>query len=170
MTVPTSDPARPPTPTGDVVVVPWPRAVVLRARARVAGRPRLLVVAAGTPPPTDCGRDEDWASESAPAADVAARMATLAARPPARPSLPGAFVDRLGDVDVLVLDVLDRHQGRAVRDDVLVEVAGSAAALDRSVRTLRRHLRPLDYDVLAGPAVTLLVVPPPPGAQHGSFV
>jgi hypothetical protein len=158
MFVPDSGRAAPVTAAVDVL--PWPGSAVLRARARAAGRPRLLVVAAGTPPPTDCGRDEDWTSAAAAPTDVAARVARLAALGgTARPSLPGAVVDQLGDVEVLVFDVLDRNHRRAVGNDVLVEVAGSPAGLDRTVATLRRRLRPAGFDVLRERGVTLLVVP-----------
>jgi hypothetical protein len=153
------DSGRAATVTAAVDVLLWPGSAVLRARARAAGRPRLLVVAAGTPPPTDCGRDEDWTSAAAAPTDVAARVARLAALGTARPSLPGAVVDQLGDVEVLVFDVLDRNYGRAVGNDVLVEVAGSPAGLDRTVATLRRRLRPAGFDVLRDGGVTLLVVP-----------
>jgi hypothetical protein len=160
MTVPDSDRAgrAPPAPAA-VDVLPWPGSDGLRARARAAGRPCLMVVAAGTPPPTDCGRDEDWTSAATAPSDVAARTARLAALGTARPSLPGAVVDQFGDVEVLVFDVLARNHGRAVPNDVLVDVAGSPAELDRVVATLRRHLRPAGFDVLRDRAVALLVVP-----------
>jgi hypothetical protein len=129
-----------------VAVVPWPSGAAARRRARLAGVPRLLVVEPGTAPPTDCTRDEDWTTTAAPAADVAARLATLAERPRTGPGIAPAAVAGLDDDAVTLLDVLAAAWPRAVGVD-----ARPAALAD-----VRTALAPTGYDVLTVPGGLLL--------------
>jgi hypothetical protein len=134
-----------------VVVVPWPSGAPARARARLAGAPRLLVVEGGAAPPTDCELDEDWAPAAAPPGDVAARLATLATRPVHRRGIGAdalaAVANDLADHAVVVLDALAARWPRpASRREIPVDGDLSAA-----LGELRAALVPAGYDVLAVP-------------------
>jgi hypothetical protein len=139
-----------------VLVVPWPSAAAARARARLAGAPCLLVVDDGAAPPTDCALDEDWTTSATPARDVAARIATLAARPAGQRWLDQGAVGALPDEAVALLDVLVQRRPRATPLGVVRDVIGPPHDVDATLRGVRSALRPAGYDVLAVPGGVLL--------------
>lgn len=139
-----------------VAVLPWPAGATARARARAGGTPRLLVVAPGAPPPTDCEHDEDWTPAAAAAGDVARRLATLESRPRSAPRLPADVLDELSDAEVAVFDVLDRHWPRAAAMATIVAADPEPANVASTLGRLRRAVRTAGYEVLAVPGGVLL--------------
>ena len=139
----------PATVDARVAIVRWPDDAAGRVRARSIGRPRLLLLDAGTRPPVDCGLDEDWTVATAPPDDIAARLATLATRPSRPHPLPVVVAAALDDDAIAVYDVLAACAPRAVAmarlDDV---VDGDPAAV---LARLRR--------ALGGGEVTIVTVP-----------
>ena len=98
-----------------VAVVRWPCDAAARVRARATGTPCLLMIEPGTAPPSDCALDEDWTTTTAPPADVAARLATLATRPPRRHRLPSDLAAELDDAAIAVYDLLAERAPRPPR-------------------------------------------------------
>jgi hypothetical protein len=141
-----------------VFVVPWPSAAAARARARLAGAPCLLVVDDGAAPPTDCTVDEDWTLSTAPRRDIAARIATLAARPPQRPRLclDAATLGALPDDAVAVLDLLVRRGPRTTPIGLGGSATGPSHDLDATLAAVQEALRPAGYDVFAVPGGVVL--------------
>src|SRR5687768_8818823 len=64
----------------DVVLVRWPDEAERRRQLLEAGRPRLLIVAAGVPAPAPEDCMEDWVRVPAEESDVRARIESLAFR------------------------------------------------------------------------------------------
>ncbi len=151
--MPTPSPA---TVIDRVAVVPWPGGAATRARARVSGTPRLLVVAPGCPPPVDCDRDEDWTASSAPAADIAARLAVLETRPVTRRCLTADVVAGLSDDGITVFDALVRAAPRATTLVGLADLLGDQGDVAATLADLRRAIRGEGYDVISVPGGVLL--------------
>lgn len=146
----------------ELAVIRWPGGADELRRARAAGRPALLVVAARETPPA-LWRHEDWARPTADEAEVLARAAAVCRRAAdgheSRPRLDGDGVLRhrdrwaaLSAIDAriahLLLDRLDRtvpapeleHAGWG-------DAVPSANALRLRMMRLRRHLEPLGLRV-----------------------
>lgn len=141
-----------------VSVVSWPApgAPAARARARLAGAACLLVVGDGAAPPTDCDRDEDWTTLSAPGGDLDARLGRLAARP-AQPCLLSPIVlDGLPDAAVALLDLLERRRPRATPRPAAADVVGTDNDLEDALAHVRRVVQAAGYDVLADDGALLL--------------
>jgi hypothetical protein len=131
-----------------VALVRWPCDAASRVRARATGTPRLLLIEPGTAPPSDCALDEDWTTTVAPPADVAARLAALATRPPRPQRLPSAVAAALDDAAIAVYDVLAERAPRPVPFESLAAAVGTADDLPAAVRRLRQALGTVDADVL----------------------
>jgi hypothetical protein len=131
-----------------VAIVHWPRDAIARVRARATGTPCLLLIEPGTAPPTDCALDEDWTTTTAPPADVASRLATVARRPrpPRRHRLPVDVAAALDDAAIAVYDVLAASAPREVPVARLGDVAhGDPTAV---LARLRRALRGGDVTIV----------------------
>jgi DNA-binding response OmpR family regulator len=143
----------------DVEIIRWPAERARRDEVRGRGRPRLLLVDPGAPPPLPDDCLEDWAREPLSEADLAARVAALelhhswhdpsapqldadgvlhhreawVALPPVEARLMAALLDRSGAV------VTREALGRAGWPDG----APGRNALDVHVLRLRRRVDPL---------------------------
>lgn len=138
----------------------WPVEQVRRDELRKEGRPRLLLLDAGGPPPQEGTDDvEDWIRVPALDVDLRARVEGLRRRVEARvdpsPALDEDGVLRLGDRWVslppvearLAAALLDRF-GAVVSRDALARAGWPAGApgrnaLDVHMLRLRRRLSPL---------------------------
>lgn len=110
-TVPPGEAASPRLSPASVVHLRWPEEDHRRPDLAAMGVPRLLHVAAGSAPPLDLARDEDWVREPATGDDVHLREVGLAHR------LNEAAAPRAGTRPVAVEvddDGLVRWQGRWV--------------------------------------------------------
>lgn len=148
-----------------VTIIPWPDDDGQRSVARAAGRPRLLVVADGAPPPCTIDPLEDWVRTGAPEEDRAARMAALAARldgiepPPSVPELDPFGVLRFGDrwaplppLEARIVAVMLDRFGRVVSRRELTKAGWPEAnpgrnSLDVHVLRLRRRLEPIELAI-----------------------
>ena len=144
----------------DVVLVRWPVEEARRDELSREGRPRLLLLEDGVPPPPAEPDDiEDWIRVPAGEADLRARVDGLRRRAEARidpaPALDDDGVLRLGDRWVslppvearLTAALLDRY-GAVVSRDALARAgwpsgAPGRNALDVHMLRLRRRLSPL---------------------------
>ena len=144
----------------DVVLVRWPVEATRRDDLKREGRPRLLLLEDGVPPPAATADDvEDWIRVPAGEADLRARVDGLRRRAEARidpaPALDDDGVLRLGDRWVslppvearLTAALLDRY-GAVVSRDALARAgwpsgAPGRNALDVHMLRLRRRLSPL---------------------------
>jgi DNA-binding response OmpR family regulator len=144
----------------DVVLVRWPVEKVRRNELRKEGRPRLLLLEDGAPPPPIAADDfEDWIRVPAGEGDLRARVEGLRRRVEARtdpaPVLDDDGVLRLADRWVslppvearLTAALLDRY-GAVVSRDALARAGWPAGApgrnaLDVHMLRLRRRLSPL---------------------------
>lgn len=77
---PDPDPDPGPTRGPDVALVHWPDDDATRRRLQAAHRPRLLLVAAGAPPPVAVDELEDWVRLPVDPEELDIRRATLARR------------------------------------------------------------------------------------------
>jgi DNA-binding response OmpR family regulator len=139
-----------------VTVVRWPGEQRLRDALRERHLACLLVVDAGEHPPADPDVLEDWASASADAAEVEARLATLEGRARKIAEAPTIgddddvvrFAGRwvaLGAVEASIARVLIENVGSLVRRSTIESVAWGGRAVrpnttDRQLHRLRRHL------------------------------
>jgi DNA-binding response OmpR family regulator len=143
----------------DVVLLRWPTEQPRREELRREGRPRLLLVEDGAPPPITVGELEDWIRTPAEEIDLRARVDGLQRRAfglsAAPPELDDDGVLRVGDRWVslppvearLTAALLDRF-GAVVSRENLARAgwpAGSPGrnALDVHVLRLRRRLVPV---------------------------
>jgi hypothetical protein len=141
-----------------VAIVRWPHDPSGRVRARATGTPRLLLIDAGTAPPTDCALDEDWATTAASPADLAARLAALATRPTRPHPLPLAVAADLDDAAVALYDALAARAPMVAAREALGDVLSGAGDLTASLGRLRRALATTGADVLTVPGGLLLAV------------
>ena len=111
----------------------------------------------GTAPPSDCALDEDWTTTTAPPADVAARLATLATRPPRQHRLPSDLAAELDDAAIAVYDVLAERAPRPASLESLDDVVGPAGDIAATVRRLRTALGTIDAEILTVAGGVLLV-------------
>lgn len=148
--------------TEGIALVSWPDERTRLEGARAAGGPRLVLVAAGAPPPVVEDPLEDWVRVPAPDGDVRARARTLLRRAASR-RVPVVDVDtgllRLGErrvtlspVESVLASVLCEHFGSVVGRDTLEQAAWpgetpSRNVLDVHVLRLRRRLAPLDLEI-----------------------
>jgi DNA-binding response OmpR family regulator len=148
----------------DVALVRWPVEQVRRDELRKEGRPRLLLLEDGVPPPPSGADDvEDWIRVPAGEGDLRARVEGLRRRAEARfepaPALDDDGVLRLGDRWVslppvearLTAALLDRY-GAVVSREALARAGWPAGApgrnaLDVHVLRLRRRLAPLSLAI-----------------------
>lgn len=143
----------------------WPAE---EARRRyLAGRPRLLVVDDGQPPPSSLDCLEDWVRTSTDAADVAARVQCLLTRcrthrnglRPPGPDLDPDGVLRAGPgwvalpaLEARITRALLEKEGAVVSREVLMRAgwpqgAASRNALDVHMLRLRRRIAPLELAI-----------------------
>ena len=144
----------------DVVLVRWPVEQVRRDELRKEGRPRLLLLEDGAPPPSAETADfEDWIRVPAGDVDLRARVEGLRRRVEARanpsPALDDDGVLRLGDrwvslppVEARLTAALLGRYGAVVSRDALARAGWPAGApgrnaLDVHMLRLRRRLSPL---------------------------
>jgi hypothetical protein len=155
--------------TNPVAVVRWPSDYTGRARARARGTPCLLVVDEGAAPPSDCGLDEDWTGAAASAADVARRVATLAARPPTRVALAGSVVARLSDAEIAVFVALAERHPDPVPEVALDALGLGTDVLEGALRGLPRRVASDGYAVVrVRGGVLLALVPAEASARSGA--
>ncbi len=135
----------------------WPAEQVRRGELELAGRPRLLLLEDGVPPPVPEDDLEDWIRVPASEEDLRARVDGLRRRceAPSVPDLDEDGVLRLGGAWVslppvearLMAALLDRY-GAVVSRDALARAGWPAGApgrnaLDVHMLRLRRRLGPL---------------------------
>lgn len=144
------------TTSSHVTVLRWPGERALRDALRARRVARLLVVEAGEHPPTDIDVLEDWASASADAAELEARLAALEARATRVDDVPTIGADddvvrfagrwiALGAVEASIARVLIDHVGELVTRSTIEAAAWGdrsvrANTTDRQLHRLRRHL------------------------------
>ena len=119
----------------DVPLIEWPAQDAERRELARAGRPRLLVVAAGHPPPDEWDVLEDWVRAPVDVSEVMARQATLRSRVPLD-SAPRVdehgllwFCGQWAPIppsQVAVVEELVDHAGRLVGTDALRDVYAKA--------------------------------------------
>jgi len=143
----------------DVPMLRWPAEADRRAHLATAGRPRLLVLEPGEPPPLVWDDLEDWVRTPADPVEVQQRMATLAERA-AGVVAPAPAVDADGivrwrgewaavpPIEARLLAALADRLGEVVRREDLVVAAwpqglASDRTLDGRIKHLRRRLAPL---------------------------
>jgi hypothetical protein len=174
-TLPLLDPAPPtlrtvsaPAERGDAVeLVAWPAEGDRRAALAVAGRPRLLLVAAGEAPPSCVDPLEDWVRLPGDPVDIESRRSLLRRRwgPPAsRPVLDedgvlrhGRHLAILPPVEARLAACLLRDADSVVAREALLDAgwphrrAGDASAdgrvLDGRIKLLRRRVAPLGLTI-----------------------
>lgn len=142
----------------------WPVEQVRRDELRKEGRPRLLLLEDGAPPPSAEADDvEDWIRVPADEVDLRARVEGLRCRVKARmdpsPALDDDGVLRLGDrwvslppVEARLTAALVGCYGAVVSRDALARAGWPAGApgrnaLDVHMLRLRRRLSPLDLAI-----------------------
>jgi len=146
-----------------VAVLRWPDEAELRAALRARRLPRLLLVGKGEEPPTDVDELEDWASATADASELEARLAVLETRA----AHVGRAMPTIGDDDVLRFDgkwvalgtvegsvarILIEHLGTVVlRTQIEAAAWGGrsvrANTTDRQLYRLRCHVRELGLEL-----------------------
>lgn len=160
--VPTSDPPDDHLDGPHVALVAWPRDEALRRRLAAARAPRLLLIDAGSAPPTITDELEDWVREPLDPDELAVRIATLVER--ARGTTPRAvpvMLDAdgvlhakevwvaLAPLEARVLAIMLERPGAVCHRADLVRAAwpdgfpADARALDGVVMRLRRRVAPL---------------------------
>ena len=143
----------------DVVVVRWPAERERREHLRQLGRPRLLLLEDGVPPPAPVDCLEDWARAPLDEADMRARLLWLEARAfrhdRSAPVLDADGVLRhdgswvaLPPVEARLMAALLERSGAVVSSDALARAGWPAGApgrnaLDVHVLRLRRRVDPL---------------------------
>lgn len=137
----------------------WPEEDARRARLRVAGDPRLLLVEDGQEPPPVCDCLEDWIRVPASDSDIRARVNALTERSRAHrndaPGLDGHGVLRfegrwvaLPPLEARLTDALVSRFGAVASREAMIKAgwpdgAPGRNALDVHVLRLRRRLLPL---------------------------
>jgi hypothetical protein len=147
----------------DVVLVRWPAEQARCQELRHQGRPRLLLVEDGAPPPSSADDLEDWIRVPVGEVDLRARVDGLRRRLEARvdpaPALDEDGVLRLGDrwvslppVEARLTSALLARYGAVVSREALgragwPEGAPGRNALDVHMLRLRRRLSPLSLAI-----------------------
>lgn len=148
---------------GDVVLLRWPAEQSRREDLRAAGRPRVLLVENGAPPPTPMDDLEDWVRVPAGEIDVRARVDAVRDRAlrgaDSSPHLDADGVLRVGD-RVTVLPPVEARLAAALLDRAGAVVPRAALgragwpdgapgrnALDVHVLRLRRRLAPVGLSI-----------------------
>lgn len=146
-----------------VELVRWPEEETRRARLRLDGVPRLLLVDHGSPPPRTGDELEDWVRVPADEVDLHARVENLEARvrlrAGERPRLDedgvlrvnGSWVP-LPPVEARLTGALLARHGSVVSRDALAasgwpDGAPGRNALDVHVLRLRRRIAPLGLTI-----------------------
>jgi len=140
-----------------VTVLRWPQERELREALRARGVARLLMVEKGTSPPIDTDVLEDWASTTADASEIEARLATLEVRASQLTrELPtigehddvvrfGGRWIALGAVEASIARLLIEQLGSLVTRETIEAVAWQGRSVranttDRQLHRLRGHL------------------------------
>jgi hypothetical protein len=147
------------SPAMEVVIVRWPADRERREELRRGGRPRLLLLEDGTPPPEPEDCLEDWARAPIDEADLRARVAALEIRSSqhdqSAPNLDGDGVLHhheswvaLPPVEARLMAALLERSGAVVSREALArsgwpDGAPGRNALDVHVLRLRRRVDPL---------------------------
>ncbi|MDP1820542.1 MAG: hypothetical protein Q8K58_11735 [Acidimicrobiales bacterium] len=150
-----------------VRVLRWPAEESLRRALAARGRPRMLLVEQGTPPPDVLDPLEDWLRWPPDPDDLRARAACLGriAAPAPAPALPLLDEDgllRKGDRwvaisegQVPVLRLLLEQVDRVVRYEAIAAAyattggSGHPSALRTAVNRLHTRIRPLGLELIA---------------------
>lgn len=143
----------------EVVIVRWPAERERREQLRRGGRPRLLLLEDGAPPPDPDDCLEDWARAPIDEADLRARVAALEFRSNQHDqSAPNLDTDgvlhhheswvALPPVEARLMAALLERSGAVVSRDALARAgwpdgAPGRNALDVHVLRLRRRVDPL---------------------------
>lgn len=137
----------------EVAVVRWPDEAAARTLLAEAGRPRLLLVAAGTEAPALLDELEDWLRDPVDPAELVARSAALHERAVAQHLLPRLDDDGLlhhrgrwvaiPTAQLPMVRLLVERFGRLVRTDELVDayVAAGGTGNRSSLRTAIMRVR-----------------------------
>jgi DNA-binding response OmpR family regulator len=144
----------------EVALVRWPDEAAARASLRAAGRPRVLLLVGGEPPPEPVDELEDWIRAPVSDADLRARIDWLTRRlaPLGEPEVPrldedgllhsgGRWVS-LPPVEARLARAMLERYGAVVSRDALARAgwpqgAPGRNALDVHVLRLRRRLGPI---------------------------
>jgi DNA-binding response OmpR family regulator len=156
----------------EVATVRWPAEALRREDRLAAEEPSLLLVEAGAPVPETDAFLEDWASVTAPAVEVDARLAALARRAAARrdaigristPTLDVDNVLRVGDrslilapIEVRLLREFLKSPGSVISREVLTRAVWpdgepKSNSLDVRLVQLRKRLAPLRLSIMTFP-------------------
>ncbi len=168
-------------PEVDVSLLPWPDEDERRRTLRVSGRPRLLLIADGHPPPPLVDCLEDWIRVPAPEEEMRARVEALAVRMRAHhhaiPVLDPDGVLRYGErwtalppLESRLAEALVARFGAVASRETLIRAgwpseAPGRNALDVHVLRLRRRLAPLALAIRTVRSRGYLLEAGPPEAQ-----
>ena len=147
----------------EAVLVRWPDEAEARESLRQAGRPRVLLLRGGCPPPTPVDDLEDWVRVPISDSDLRARVEWLTRRVTPAPSGPPVLDPdgilstdagwvALPPVDARLTQALLERFGAVVSRDTLAragwpEGAPGRNALDVHVLRLRRRIAPVDISI-----------------------
>jgi DNA-binding response OmpR family regulator len=142
----------------DVAFVFWPSESARRAELLAAGRPRLLLIAAGVAPPEGGDPLEDWIREPFEALDLehrAKRLATRARLDSLRPRLDegglvhvdGRWVTLSPGQEPLVQLLVDNYGYVVPVADLVAAYGGTEVSLHRVLQRCRDKLRPLGLTI-----------------------
>jgi DNA-binding winged helix-turn-helix (wHTH) protein len=145
----------------NVRILRWPDQADEADRLASLEVPRLLLVEAGVPPPTETSCVADWLRLPADDADLSARLASLSKRAARHPSHP--FVDDDGQVshrgttlflsriDERVTKILTENFGHPVPAEDLIRCGwprdGTNATLRVHISRLRQRIAPLGLTI-----------------------
>jgi hypothetical protein len=149
--------------TGEIVVLRWPAEDSARERLSAQGRPRLLLVAPNSEPPTALDCLEDWIRLPAEDGDVAARLRALEVRAVRHHTTPetdargrltfgGEWV-ALSPIEERLVQALASKFGAVVsRDELLAagwpdDGTPTDAALRVHLTRLRKEIKPLGLEI-----------------------
>lgn len=155
-------PAVVPTSLDPVALVAWPDDAARRGTLAAQGRPRLLVIDDGAPPPVCWDDLEDWVRRSADPDEVGARAENLVRRIAPGPSAPVLDTDgilrsaagwvAIPPIEARILTLLLHRPGVVVARDDLVEAGwphgtSDDRILDSRIKLLRRRIAPLGLEL-----------------------
>jgi DNA-binding winged helix-turn-helix (wHTH) protein len=145
----------------DVCILRWPDQADEADRMASLGRPRLLLVESGVPPPTETSCVVDWLRLPAADEDMCARLVSLSERAARHPSGPvvneygqlshqGTAV-ALSSIDEQITKLLIENFGPPVRAEELVTRAWSDDGTNETLRVhicrLRHRIAPLGLTI-----------------------